>query len=187
MGMKGNKESGYFGRKFQWMFGDEAKDPQEAGQLRGYGTELMGQGADLRQSLFDRSNAFMQGNLDLGASPMFQAAKAINAQALQNAQQNIMESTPRGGALTQAMTDAEIQNALGLTAAGGDIAAMELQNAIQLGLGSAELASNMLATSGNLVNQISISNNQRRTERENRFGEMMRNIGSSWGGRPGGG
>lgn len=95
---------------------------------------LVEQSDPLRTGLIDRSTEFIAGG-DVMSSPQFLAFKDATGDQFSRARENVISSTPAGGALTSALTNLEGQKASALTQGAGSIYEGELSRALALGTG----------------------------------------------------
>jgi hypothetical protein len=120
-------------------------------------TLLAAQSDPLRQSLIDRSEQFVGGNLDVTASPAFSAFKNQTEGQYQNARDNIIASTPTGGGLTAALTELEGNRASSLGQGAGSLAETELARALNLATGTTGQAVSGLGNAAMLQGQLAQS------------------------------
>ncbi len=126
---------GLIGGATRPLFGDtRVKEPKSSKQLAGMSQALFEQTDPLRRNLIGSSMDFLEGGVT--SSPVFQALQ--NAANIQfgNARENILSTVPRGGSLTQALTDAELSRADTLTQGMGNIFQNEMARATSLATGS---------------------------------------------------
>lgn len=97
--------------------------------------QLFQQTDPLRRSLIDRSQQFVSGNLDVTNSPVFSGFKSGVESSFDSAKDRIIDITPRGGALIEALTNLEGERARTLSQGRGAIAGDELSRAMSLGTG----------------------------------------------------
>lgn len=97
--------------------------------------ELFEKSAPIRESLFGRSEDFLQGGLDPTASPMFAPVKNQVESSFDSARDRTIANTPAGGALSSALAQIESGRAGALAQGVGAISQQELQNAMGLGVG----------------------------------------------------
>lgn len=95
-----------------------------------------GKGEGLRQGLRDQASqlqsAFAGGTYDPTQSYMWGSGRNMLEDQYANAKENIMGSTPSGGALTAALADTEMGRAKGLTDLASTIAQNDYQNMMNL-------------------------------------------------------
>lgn len=113
--------------------GDAGDNPFAAQQAR-IAEQLFTQTDPIRRKLIDRSQVYLSGGID--ESPTFQAYRAESDPFYARAKENIIQSTPEGGGLTQALTNLEMDRARGLTTARGGIDEQERNLAVLLGTGT---------------------------------------------------
>ena len=112
------------------------KNPQKLqDSLQRSALGLIGQTAPLRTGLIDRGVNFLDGGLDVTASPQFAAMQNAANQQFSRARDNILSTTAPGGALTDALAQAELGRADTLTQGAGAIAGDEINRALQLASG----------------------------------------------------
>lgn len=99
--------------------------------------QLINQTDPLRRNLIGRSQNFLEGNLDVTATPMFRDLKGGVETSFNNARTGIIGDVAPGGALTQALVDLEDRKARTLTGGIGQIAGNEQANAMSLATGQA--------------------------------------------------
>lgn len=129
--------------KFGGLIGN-LPDELQGGQFDGLGGKLgannpgaalFRQTDPLRRGLIERSESFIEGGLDVTQSPQFAALKQGAEDQFGRARKDIIASTAEGGALTSALTEAELAKAGALTRGTSDLAAQELNRAFSLATG----------------------------------------------------
>ena len=110
--------------------------------------ELIGETRPLRQNLISDAFGFLSGDRDVTGLPEFAAAKGANEAQFGRARENIIGSTPTGGALTSALGNLEGQRASNQVAFTGDIAGNEINRALQLATFGAAQGSRGLGSAG---------------------------------------
>ncbi len=132
--------------------GKEDSADQAAGQAAQAQTalaqELIGETRPLRQGLISDAFGFLEGGRDVTGLPEFAAAKGANEAQFSRARDNIIGSTPTGGALTSALGNLEGQRASNQVAFTGDIAGNEVNRALQLATFGAAAGTQGLGSAG---------------------------------------
>ena len=103
--------------------------------LAGMSRALFKETDPLRKSLISRSESFLQ-NGDVTQNPAYAALKQGAEQQFGRAKQNILASTPTGGALTSALAGNEYQKAANLTQGMGGLYNQEMSRAMNLAAGT---------------------------------------------------
>lgn len=114
------------------------QNPQEneaANELAAVSRALFQQTEPVRKELVGRSTQFLDGNLDVTASPMYASLKNAVDTQFQRARGNTIASTAAGGSLTEALTNLEGTRANTMTQGVGDIAEGELNRSFGLATG----------------------------------------------------
>lgn len=114
----------------------EGKQPQTDTTLQEISKALYAETDPLRRAMLERSGAFVGGNLDVTQSPQYAALKRGAESQYDRARQNIISTTPTGGALTRALAQNEYAKAGALTQGAGNIASQEQQIAYGLATGT---------------------------------------------------
>lgn len=141
--------------------------------------QLFDQTNPLRQELIGRSTQFMNGGLDVTASPMFTALKQQTESQYGNARNNVIADTPAGGQLTQALTELNSSRANALGQGAGAVAETELARAMMLGTGATGQAMSGLGQSAAIQANLA----QNRAMREaGMFGAVGSGLGAFFGG-----
>lgn len=112
--------------------------------IQQFATNLLSQTDPIRQGLIDDSTAFLESDRNVTGTQQFQGLKAAAGQQFGNAQQNILESTASGGALTEALATNQQAQAQALTQGAGILSEQELGRAQDIGFGGAQLGSDIL-------------------------------------------
>lgn len=97
--------------------------------------QMFQQTAGVRGGLIDRSQSFLDGNLDVTASPQFMGIKNAADVAFQRARDNTIARTAPGGGLIDALAGVEGERANTLVQGAGAIAGDEMNRAFGLGTG----------------------------------------------------
>jgi hypothetical protein len=144
-----------------WNFGNTA-----LGDMFGFNSDAEDQAADtaaaaqemaeqywdatagIRDPLIDRLAAFMDGNLDVSQSPLYDASKAAMENQYKVAQENLLANLPGGGGLSDAMVGLEASRAMGLTDLIGRLMQDEYNKAYGLASGSPQQTFQGLQTAG---------------------------------------
>ena len=137
--------------------------------------EIYGQTAPLRAGIIDRGNAFLQGNLDVTGTPMFQALRSGADQQYSRARENILANTPTGGALSDALAQNELAKARTLTQGAGGIAQDEYNKVYGLATGAPGAALSGLGSAGQAQAQQAAARAQERSA-------VINSKGQAWGG-----
>lgn len=114
--------------------GGDAGDNPFATQQARIAEQLFTQTDPIRRKLIDRSQVYLSGGID--ESPAFQSYRAQSDPFYSRAQENIIQSTPEGGGLTEALSNLEADRARGLATARGSIDEQERNLAVLLGTGT---------------------------------------------------
>lgn len=112
--------------------------------IQALGLEFIQSTDPIRKSLIADSQAFLEGGRDVTGTAQFQGLKSAAQQQFGNAEQNILESTASGGALTEALSQNELSQANFLTQGAGMLSESELQRATDIGQFGATLGSTVL-------------------------------------------
>ena len=121
--------------------------------------QLANESAPLRRALINDSTNFVTGGVEgtnaaLFSSPQYQAAQAsIDAQS-QRAIDNAIANNPVGGGLSEQLTNIDMQKALGLAGAGGQIAENEMNRATQMATFGAAQGTAGLGQAGNIASAL---------------------------------
>lgn len=139
--------------------------------------------APVRGQLIGRSQDFLGGQ-PVTETPQFAAIKSAIDPQFQRAQQNILESTPQGGALFENLAGLEARKAGALSSAAGTLSEQELNRAFSLATGT-PLTSSIggLGTSAALQQQAGQAAAARSTAQKQGLGQAA---GSIYGGSKGG-
>jgi hypothetical protein len=132
--------------------GDPAQNPY-AVQLAELSKKLFEQTDPLRTGLIDRSNAFVSGNMDITASPMYAGLKSAVDSQFGRARDNTIARTAAGGGLTDALVDLETGRANTMAQGTGQLASDEMNRAMGLGTGLLPIGSGGLGQAANLQGQ----------------------------------
>ena len=97
--------------------------------------ELFGDTRGIRSGLFDRSEDFLGGGMDVRETPAYEALKLSADSGFNQAKDNLIARFAPGGGLIDAVTDLEAQRANTLTQGAGQIYDQEIARAIALGTG----------------------------------------------------
>lgn len=139
------------------IMGDKLMSPSQtpnsgAGDfLEKIATDYYNQTDPIRQGLIGRSKQFLDGNLDVTASPMFASLKLANEQQFQRARDNALSSNAAGGGLTSALVGLEGQKAQSMTQGISALAGDELNRA--MGFANPQGAMSGLGTAAQIQNQ----------------------------------
>lgn len=133
--------------------GPEFKKSSAGSFLERIATDYYNQTDPIRQGLIGRSKQFLDGNLDVTASPMFGSLKLANEQQFQRARDNSIASNASGGGLTSSLVNLEGQKANSMTQGISALANDEMNRAMgfsnpqtsMAGLGSAAQIQNSQA------------------------------------------
>ena len=128
----------------------------------------------LRQTLIGQSENFLAGNMDVTGTPMYGALKSSAEDQYGRARKNILASTPTGGGLTSALTQADLAKAGMLTRGTGDIAGRELDRATALATGTPLSASlSGLGTAGSIQAQMAAAEAQQNAATKQALGSGL--------------
>jgi hypothetical protein len=118
----------------------------------GIGQQLVTQTDPLRQALIDRSQTFLSpggGVSDVMSSAPYLAYKDAANTNFARAKDNILATTPTGGALTNKLGDLEANRASTLTQGAGQIYDAETARALSLATGQLPVALGAIGQGGN--------------------------------------
>jgi len=104
--------------------------------LESLAIQLFSQTDPLRQSLIGQAEDFLSGDFDVTTLPQFDTLKSAVESQFGRAQENIISTTPTGGALIDALSGLEGDRASTLTQGIGDIATDQLNRAFSLATGA---------------------------------------------------
>lgn len=135
-----------------------AKAPKATKYQAKFAQGLLQDTDPIRQSLFTRSNDFLSGGFDPRSTPTYGAVKYSADSNFNQAKDNVLQRFGRGGPLVSAMTGLEEARAGGLTQAAGSIYGDELNRAMTLGTGMAQLGSGSLGQAGSVQAQMAQAN-----------------------------
>lgn len=113
-------------------------------QLQAIGLDFLKDTDPIRQGLIEDSVGFLEGDRDVTGTQQFQGLKAAAGQQFGNAEQNILENTTSGGALTEALAQNQQAQAQALTQGAGILSEQELQRAQDIGFGGAQLGASVI-------------------------------------------
>jgi len=165
-------------------FGKSQDEPAGSRQLRKRSRNLFDETSPLRTGLIDRASQFLSGDLDVTSSPLFGPLKGAVESQFENARENILASSPRGGALTDALSDLDFSRASELTRGIGDIAQGELGRAFSLATGTPLTASlGGLGQSGAIQADIARTNAEATSRNKQTIGESAQGAGQAMGGK----
>lgn len=139
---------------------DSKRASRSADTLSKIALDLYNQSSPVRQGLLDRSNAFLAGNLDVTASPLFGSVKDAIQSQFARAKENVLANTASGGALTSALSDLESNKASSMASAMGGLASDELSRAYGLATGGAQMSQSGLASAGGIQSQLAANQAQ---------------------------
>lgn len=114
--------------------GGPAPNPS-ADALAEISKQMFQQSAGVRGGLIDRSQSFLDGNLDVTSNPQFLGMKNAADVAFQRARDNTIARTAPGGGLIDALAGVESDRANTLVQGAGSIAGDEMNRAFGLGTG----------------------------------------------------
>lgn len=113
--------------------GGKNGENESANALADMAGEMYKETRPLRTPMINRGTRFLQGNLDVTASPMWGASRSGIDTGYAQARENLFATVPRGGALYGQLGDVERARAHDMAMARGTIAEGELNRALQLG------------------------------------------------------
>lgn len=104
--------------------------------LASIATQLFQQTDPLRRGFIGQAEQFLGGGFDVTQTPEFGAIKEATESQFDLARQQVLETTPTGGALIDALTNIEQGRATALTQGIGDLAREQGQRAFSLATGA---------------------------------------------------
>lgn len=138
------------------MGGKNQSEPQSSQILADIGKQLFNETDPLRTGLIDRSQSFLDNGLQ---GPQFDVLKNAVESQYANAKNNIIGSTPAGGALTSQIANLEQGKANTLTQGIGDLYNQETNRAMSLATGAPlQGGIGSLSGAGNIQAQIAMAN-----------------------------
>ena len=158
----------------------DQRTPPSSEALAQIAQQLYQQTSPVRTSLINSSKDFLSGNFDPTQTPGYGAQKSAIEQQFTNARDSLIGSTPRGGALTGALSNFETQRALAESGLVSDVYNTERNQANQIGFGAPlSMSTSSLANAGNIQAQIAMSNSQQNAAAKQGLGEAAGTIGAA--------
>lgn len=117
--------------------------------------QLFQQTQPIRTALFDRSNDFLSGDMDVMGTPTGMAYKSAADRSFNRAKDNIIGRVAPGGGLVSALAGLEGDRAASMTAGAGQIYDSELSRALALGTGVTGTSLSSLGQAG--ANQAAVA------------------------------
>lgn len=173
------------------MFNPKLPKPPPPGPLEsalaGMYKKLLKQTDPLRKELISQSNTFLQGGMDVGLTPEFNAIRSMADSQGKLARENILSSLPGGGVLLDKLADVDIEKARTLTSASSDIYNNQLNRAMSLATGS-PFQGGVTGLGGLAQNELARSQaaQAQQAGQKNALGSAVGGIAGGYFGGPGG-
>jgi hypothetical protein len=113
-------------------------------QIQSIGLDFLQSTDPIRKAMIDDSLGFLESDRNVTGTQQFGGIKSAAQQQFGNAEQNILENTASGGALTESLGQNQLSQANFLSQAAGVLSETELQRAQDLGFGGAQLGATIL-------------------------------------------